>query len=248
MKEYAFACFSTKCVIKLDAKEELASSIANKCFEICKNLHLKYNYFDKNSLISKINQRDKNRIKLDKESQKILEITLNLSEITDYAFDITLINKKLENNAIYGKNAFILDKRFIEFSDLKTQIDLGGVIKEYAVDECAKICEKYPFIINFGGDLKTNKNIFVNLKNPKNPSEAIKKVNINNLALTTSGLYERANHIINTQDFKYNQVSVIGESALNCGVFSTALCFKDFELPKEYQAILIDFNNLIYEK
>ncbi|MBZ7990625.1 MULTISPECIES: FAD:protein FMN transferase [unclassified Campylobacter] len=245
MKEFVFSCFSTKCVVKLEASEYEASNLAIKCFELCKNLHLKYNYFDNSSLVSKINNKSKNRIKLDQQTMMILQKLSSLSEITNYAFDITLINKKLKNNAKYGKNSYFLSKKFIEFEDINTKIDLGGVIKEFAVDECAKICEKYKYVINFGGDLKTNKEIFVNIKNPKNPQEAIKKWQILNQSLTTSAQYERANHIINTKDFKYSQVSVIGENTLSCGVFSTALCFEEFVLPKEYLAICIDFNNEI---
>lgn len=250
MKIFTFSCFSTKCVVKIASDEIIASNLANECFNLCKNLHLKYNFFDKNSLISKINNRKNQKIKLDFQTQNILKEVLKLSKITNYAFDITKISLKTNEATpnLIGEEAIKIDKKYLYFENPKTKIDLGGVIKEYAVDECAKICEKYPFVINFGGDMKFNKNINIKLKNPKNPSEAIHEISLNNNSLTTSGLYERKNHIIKDEPFKYNQVSVYGENTLACGIFSTSLCFKNFELPKDYKAILIDFDNNIFYK
>ena len=95
-------------------------------------------------------------------------------------------------------------------------IDLGGIAKGYAVDRAAEVMKKFwmkDFFINAGGDLyvsgmKTDDQEWsVGIKAPRNESKIFARMNVKNMAVGTSGDYERYviidgkryHHIFNTK-------------------------------------------------
>lgn len=281
--EFSFVAMTTECNVKLCADTKHA---AQKCFhEIFNNtfrLERKYNFYDRKSYLSKkVNNRKNNTVSLDTETLFVFQKIREYSEATNGVFDITVGTLKAcfkldelselqtcidKNRAHTGLEAWSLSKKKLKTRDSQTLFDLGGVIKEYAVDEAAKIAKKYGIkaaLIDYGGDIygygcKPDGNPFtIGIKNPKNLKEYIFAMPLSNQALTTSASYERNtkiegeifSHIIG-KDYSVEIISssVISKSALTSGIYSTVFMLaKDIDIPEELGVILVDDDMNIHQ-
>lgn len=282
MNHYSFSAFCTPCDLILN--HELKSVCDDAASEILKNskqLEEKYSFFTNSSIVWHINNRKNNKVLLDLQTKELLQEVFSLMRKTNYTFDIAysgtlkqcyelkslqdIQNKKNELLQFASHECLELKNDELIFSNNHTKIDLGGVVKEYAVDEASKVLEKYNIksaLINFGGDikaigLKNNQKWRIGIKNPKKPDEDLKVIEIENVALTTSGHYERS-HSVENQNFsfimqkpnlnsKFIQATTIYNSALAAGIFSTSLLINDNINPlKDMQILTIDSNLKIY--
>lgn len=273
---HTFSSMSTKCTIQIYQKSKDALKAFEDIEKNTKLLEKKYNFYSPNSYLSQtINNRKKSKIKLDKQSFKVLSRVKELSENVNFLFDIgvgtykhcyKLKNlkelqeciKSLESKASF--DSWHLNKGFIEFAHKQTKLDLGGVIKEFAVDEAVSILRKnniHSAIVNFGGDLfalgtKPSGEIFtIGVKNPKNKEENLLRIQIKNQALTTSAHYERSytiedknfSHILSTQKSTKDLLSatIISDNTLKSGIYSTSFMIStNISIPKEMRVVLID--------
>jgi len=269
---------TTPCVIQV---YEGTVKNAERCFkEIKQNtltLEKKYNFFNNTSYLNKvINRRKSSKIRLDKQTYDVLKTIRGLSEDSGGVFDITMgtlkqcYNKKtlVESKACLanlakktGLDCWTLGlDNYISFKYPETLIDLGGVIKEYSVDEAVKIVRKYGInsaIVNFGGDIHVvgqkpgKKDFAIGIKNPKDPETNLVIVNLNNQALTTSASYERSTtiedqsfpHILSVEGKKDDILSatIIADSTLKCGVYSTSFMITTkINIPESLKVVLVD--------
>ncbi|HIO95636.1 MAG TPA: FAD:protein FMN transferase [Campylobacterales bacterium] len=244
--------------------------IAGKILEMAKGLEQKYNFYNPNSLLSQINQRKVEQ--LDVQTKDLLIRAKRYHTRTKGIFDITMGTltasrketsiAKLEDEvaeliSFVGAEHFKIKKNRILFDNPHTLIDLGGFVKEFAVDLAVKILKKEKIesaLINFGGDIyalgtKPNQEPFsVGIKNPLNPTEYITHVQLKNQALTTSASYERHqkiedkiySHIIGKEPLQNKIISatVISSLVVESGVYSTALMIQP-ELKTQLQRVLI---------
>ena len=254
---YKFNAMSTPCEISLyDIEKTKADSIAELVVAEVKRLEKKYNYYDENSYLSLINARIE--FKLDQESKSLLQRAKQYYKLTDGVFDITIATikelyksessldelneKKTKLLPFVGCEHFDIKKDKLIFDNEFTKIDLGGFVKEYAVDRSANIIKKAKVksaLINYGGDIyaigkKPNGECFkIGIKNPDNPIENLKYFEIQDEALTTSASYER-NYTIEKQKLSHiiskeqsinspKSVTVISASCIESGVYSTSL-------------------------
>ncbi len=182
MIKHTFQAMGSPCEILIDSKDELlANLIITKAVQEVIRLENKYSYYKENSFITKLNNTKKECI--DKEIYDLLEVSNQAYKLSNKLFDITSgvlksiwnfnsknfifpnkeqITSSLKNigwnKVIYNHNEVILPPNF--------SIDLGGIVKEYAVDKVLEVLnQKYrtPILINLGGDLGVS-----NTK-PKNP-------------------------------------------------------------------------------
>lgn len=272
-----FVSMTTPCKFKVykGSREK-----ALKCFEeIKKNtlyLEKKYNFYDSDSYINKtINKRTKNKIKIDSQTASILKIVKNLSIKVNNHFDITMgtLKKCYEEDSSAkmissleslvsktGFDSWDINNRFLTFEHDETIIDLGGVIKEYAVDEAVKIARKHNIdsaIINFGGDMycigrkPDNTPFSIAIKNPLDKTNTLVSINLENQALTTSASYERSfkieeeefSHIISKNKMNKDILSatIISNSVLECGIYSTSFMITaEIDIPDDLKVLLID--------
>ncbi len=274
---YSFSSMSTKCSLQIYAGSMEKAQKA--CREVEQNtyyLEKKYNFYDENSYLSKIiNKREKSKLKIDAQSAEVLLHVKTLSQKVNNLFDISVGTYKhcymLKNKDEFkrcieplldkvGKNSWDIKGRFIEFLYPETKLDLGGVIKEYAVDEAVKILKKYNInsaIVNYGGDLyalgqKPNGELFsIGVKNPKNKFENLISVQIKNQALTTSANYERSykieneefSHILSKKPSQKDILSstIISNRVLKSGIYSTSFMLDtNIEIPDDLKVVLID--------
>jgi thiamine biosynthesis lipoprotein len=237
---------------------------------MAKELEQKYNFYNPNSYLSAINQRKVE--KLDMQTKDLLTRSKLFYTKTDGIFDVTMgtlsSSRKLSTieaieeeakrlKPFVGVEHFKIKRDKISFDNPHTLIDLGGVVKEFAVDQAVKILKKEKIssaLVNFGGDIyalgtKPNGEAFrVGIKNPLNPTEYITHADITNQALTTSASYERSHrveeksysHIISSSDLQLDVISatVISLSTVQSGVFSTSHMI-DSNLKTDLEKILI---------
>lgn len=254
---YNFEVMSTPCILIIYTNNKhLADSSAKSVLNEAKRLEIKYNFYDENSFLSKINSRKLNT--LDQESKNLLQRAKQYYKSTNGVFDITIAtiknlykdevkiksleSKKASLTPFIGCENFNIKKNKIIFNNEYTKIDLGGFVKEYAVDRAVMILKKDKIssaLINFGGDIyaigkKPNgKKFLIGIKDPENTDIYAKEVEIEDEALTTSASYERNyfiesniySHIISKDDLNSTNksVSVISSSCVESGVYSTAL-------------------------
>ncbi len=254
---YKFEAMNTPCEIHLFASQKSrADEVAKAILGEAKRLEKKYNYYDENSFLSLLNDREVQT--LDAETKSLLRRAKQYYKETNGVFDITLAtiknlyttetsleNLKKQKTALLpyiGCEHFGIKKDKLYFDNEFTKIDLGGFVKEYAVDRAVQIIKKYKLksaLVNFGGDIyalgtKPNGEKFkVGIKDPNNKSKHILFETIENEALTTSASYERNyqiedknySHIlskINLQKFP-KSVTVISNNCVLSGVYSTSL-------------------------
>ena len=127
------------------------------------------------------------------------------------------------------------------------EIDLGGLVKEFAADKIAKLFRNHGLssaLIELAGDIVAIGNQYngkpwkVGIKNPIDTSSSLCTVNLTNAAICSSGNYERrftfegrsVSHLLNpTTGWPIQgpkSVSVIADSALVAGSISTVACLK----------------------
>ena len=251
MHKYQFEVFTSPCeVILYDIAKPKADTLASSILKTSKHLEQKYNFYDKHSYLSALNSRKEHH--LDLQTKEVLKETRELYKLTDGVFDISVgtLKKNFHEDLkqFVGIEHWEIKKDKLVFDNPHTQLDLGGVIKEYAVDRAAMFLRKSKVksaLINFGGDLyalgaKPDGQAFsIAIKDPANPTQKFTSISISNSALTTSAHYERVGHIIGDKSDILSS-TVYGDKTLWCGAFSTAYLIKsNLLLPKRYRVLNI---------
>jgi len=149
----------------------------------------------------------------------LMTTSLEYSELTDGAFDITIqpllelweaglwkepeevqqskINETLK---LIGPDKIAIEDDKIYFTERGVKITLGGIAKGYAVDEALDIIKDMGIkhaLVNAGGDMAAlgskpeGKPWFIALVNPDDKTQSLANFNIANQAIATSGNYER---------------------------------------------------------
>lgn len=78
-------------------------------------------------------------------------------------------------------------------------LDPSGYVKGWAVDEAAAILERaglHEYAINAGGDIRTRGHWTIGIQHPLEPQAIAKVVEGTDLAVATSGAYERGEHVV----------------------------------------------------
>ncbi len=254
---YRFEAMNTPCELSIfSISKPRADGVAQDIVKESKRLQHKYSYYDKNSWLYRVNARLEHHI--DRESKSILRRSLEFYRATDGIFDITMATLKdlysisKSVNDLQSSRAKLLEfvgcehikiqRDKIMFDNKFTKIDLGGFVKEHAVDRAATLIRRAKIssaLINFGGDIyavgrRVDARAFrVGIKDPDDRSKHIEYVEIEDEALTTSASYERNyhieqqtySHILSKTDSKLKpkSVTVISPTCVQSGVYSTAL-------------------------
>lgn len=276
--KFTFKAMTTPCEVQIyETNEEKAKN----CFETIKqstyDLERKYSFYEEESYLNrKINNRKSNDIRVDHLTCEILKKVKNISSQTGGLFDITVgtikhcynlnsldeIEKcKSELASKMGDDSWSMNENEVSFRHSETKFDLGGVIKEYAVDIAGQIIKEYDIksaLVNYGGDIlsvgvKPDGNAFcIGIKNPHNTKENLLYVNIANQALTTSASYERnrlvedkeISHIMSKKDLEMDILSstIVCDSALESGIYSTSFMIdpESCEISEDMKVVLID--------
>ena len=182
------------------------------------------------SQLSKINQyAHEGPVEIDPDLFEVIEKSLEISELSHGAFDITyasvghLFNYRKEikpnEDEIEKAKTFIdyknviLDKEQSTVSFLKqgVKIDLGGIAKGFAVDQSINRLKEQGIkhaLVSAGGDTRLlgdrrGRAWLVGIRDPENKEEVIAMLPLQDEALSTSGDYER---FFVEDDVKYHHI------------------------------------------
>lgn len=248
--------------------------------------------FKADSEISRINTRAGNQwVFPESDLFDLISFSVEMSEQTDGAFDITYASvgryydyrKKTRPDA--EQVSVLLDtinfrnirldqkKKRLRFSHKDTYIDLGGIAKGYAVDQCIKFLNAAGIkhaIVTAGGDSRIlgdrrGRPWFLGIRHPRSDKDVIARMPVVNEAVSTSGDYERYfeqdgvryHHILNPQTGdsarEVSSVTVIGKEAKRTDALSTGLfvlgvdkAMRLIESIKGYEAVIVDVNGSMF--
>lgn len=238
---------------------------AKRYFEICTNeltrLETNYSANLSNTLIWKLNESGFGE--LNEEALFILESALFYNELSGGAFDMTVrplfelygfddyeyqipsqeeIRVALEK---VGSDHIEISNGSIDLSG-GTTIDLGGILKGYAVDRCVTLLTNAGLksgIVNAGGNLTTigtkpdAESWRIGIRHPRQSEGIFQVLDVSgDLSFATSGDYERYflsngvryHHLLDPKSGKpasngVVSVSVAAHSAMDCDALSTSL-------------------------
>jgi thiamine biosynthesis lipoprotein len=232
--------------------DELCERLFNSIRKEVDRIERKLSYFDPQSDIAKINNRENDNLHIDLELFDIFKTALQYHEITLGAFDITMrpVYENIESineGAVYSQvNNIVLNEELstITFSNENAKVDFGGYGKGYALEKIKNVLELSPLknaFISFGESSVTVKgrhplgtNWQIAIKDLFNHQIPLHKINLLNNSVSTSsnyyvddaGVLVEKLHVINPFTCKaVNEVftvSVISESPLQAEILSTA--------------------------
>ncbi|MEY4590411.1 MAG: hypothetical protein RL497_2487 [Pseudomonadota bacterium] len=292
---YSFGAMTTRCELQFyGVTPAVGLSLAQAIEARVAGLVERFNFHAPGSWLNRtINNRTFNRVPIDAESASILACVHEHSLNTQGAFDITVgtlaerlkrartvaeVEMVQKHLAPYrGIECWWLEARHLCFDNSITRIDLGGVIKEYAVDVSAQMARAAGVsgaLINYGGDLyalgrKPDGARFVSaVVNPLAPERLLFGLDLEDQSLTTSAHYarnrllkatakhpaQRLSHIVDRldaagRDTRWISATVVSGSTLVSGIYSTALLLHaDLPLPEGVTAVVVDAAGLIHNR
>ena len=230
-------------------------------------LDRKYSHFRLDSFITRLQEaaRQPGGVDVDVETSGLLEYGATQFRLSDGLFDLTAGSlarlwynrEQLPSDARLGEALRSTGWRKIHWKSPNlsipkgVQLELGGVVKEYAADRAAMILKRkgiYSAFVELGGDIHVTgshpdgKPWKMGICNPdpiqRNTAEAIASIPVHRGGLATSGDYERScmingkryGHIINPKTGwpveSFTGVSVHAPSCLLAGSLSTMAMLK----------------------
>lgn len=279
--QHHFAAMTTQCELQFYGVsaadgEALARQIKARVAQLVS----RYNFYSPDSWLNvSLNGRRGDQVELDEECAAILQLVRTHSANTFGAFDIsvgTFARAVREASSLeevhqirsaalawVGPEHWWLEGNRLHFDNPYTRFDLGGVIKEFAVDEAVRLARAAGIesgLINFGGDLAgfglkpSGERFVVAIPDPFQPEQMLFGLDLENQALTTSGHYARQrqlgdgalSHVLSRhsalpQQQGWLSASVLSPSALISGIYSTSLLIrKDIHLPADVLAVVVD--------
>jgi len=223
-------------------------------------IHSLYGY-NKGSFVKELSKNWRG-MRITQEEHYILKKSLDISRITSGCFDITIgaleniwgfkdEKHHLPNEKTIKENLINVGYRNIHLSDTSVSLtkrgialDFGGISKGYAVDRIVEILKKEGIkagIVNAGGDLKifgekpNGGKWIIGITHPEKKGAIIKKIKCDDVAIATSGSYERYfiiykkkyNHILNPftgyPADKCESVTVITNDAIIADALATGI-------------------------
>jgi FAD:protein FMN transferase len=221
-KETRNSMYTVVSITVVSNSEDQAKKAINASFTELDRVASLLNFYSETSEISLINrQAGEKPAKVSKDTLDIIEKAIYVSEMTEGAFDVTVgplvklwdlknevIPDKIEieeKRQIVGYKNIVVDRAASTvFIKLKgAQIDLGGIIKGYAVDKVVEVLHQNGIrsgVIAVGGEVRAlgkkpdGESWRVGVQNPRQKGAAdqvIATIELSDKALSTSGDYIR---------------------------------------------------------
>ncbi|MGQ5521988.1 FAD:protein FMN transferase [Chitinimonas sp. PSY-7] len=278
---HRFAAMTTECELSIYTPntggwQALCDAVTARVLALART----YNYYAADSWLTQaINQRRDDAVRLDAETVQVLSLVREHAQRVGGVFDIchgTIADRLRKAGSMaevagirtryahcMGLTSWSLDGDWLVLPHRDTRLDLGGVIKEYAVDVAAGLLREAGVdsaLVNFGGDIQVigkkpdGERFIAAVSHPKQPSEMMFALDLQDQALTTSAHYARSrelagrslSHIPAADTAASNALlsaSVVSPSALLSGIYSTSLLIDpDVALPVDTFAVTVDCN------
>lgn len=229
--------------------EDLIMDIIEEAYGEGLRLQKIFNFYDKNSEISKLNEKKK--MKVSPEFLSVLEKALKFCELSQGKYDISLGKSFLarKKGEEYISNCSYKDIKIVgnevELLNEEVMIDLGSIAKGYIADKLAEfLIEKgiEEFLIDARGDIRVVGDMehILGIKNPRGEGEIL-SIKIKNESVATSGDYKQysgkfeKSHVLNQN--KWSSVTVVASSLEEADVYATLFFTLDL---KEIEKIVVD--------
>ena len=267
---FAFDTFIT--ISLYDVKDE---KILNECFNMCEDYENLFSKTIATSEISKINTSKGESVNVSKDTFELIEKGLYYGEISDGLFDITIapvsnlwdfhgegsvpddsLIKKTINHVSYRNLSLNKADFSVSKLDPDLEIDLGGIAKGYIADKLKEYLISQNVksaLINLGGNIITigtkpdGTPFKIGIKKPFNENEIEATVELNDKAVSTSGVYERCfyeddklyHHILNPKtgypiETDLWGVSVVCDSSTDADAIGTICILMGYEKAKAF--------------
>ena len=171
----SFDAMASPCEVLMEVTDEkLAHKILRAVSDEAWRIEKKFSRYRSGNIIFKINHANGKAIRVDDETARLIEFSIQLYQLSDGLFDITSgvlrrvwkfdgsdrVPQPAEVESILSRIGWQKVSWQNQIITLQPgmEIDLGGVGKEYAVDRCVQIAANLTaqsVLINFGGDLAT---------------------------------------------------------------------------------------------
>ncbi|GBL03626.1 FAD:protein FMN transferase [Glaciecola sp. KUL10] len=264
-----FKAMGSPCALFLYAETASAISVAeNKVIEMLDGWEMKYSRYQSDSALSQINQQagTSARFRLDDEFWQLVQYANTAYEISDGLFDITsgVLREVWHRNTQeipsqqtieaclkrIGWDKVAMQKKNFHLPLPGMQIDLGGIVKEFAADAIANQLLNMGYtsgLIDLGGDITvlgakpSGEPWNIAISHPQAPESAIATIPMISGGLASSGDYqrfieidgERYCHIVNPKTGWPTKglagVSVFTEQCVVAGTLSTIAMLKGAE-------------------
>ena len=237
--------------IQIDVKDKNGMEIISKAFDLMQGYDDLLDYHDEESKLSILNNKSECEMFLELYEMLIIGKKLYYETASRYDLSIGKLSDLWENENIPSKEDILLAKEFTGFDKIKfdskvidkpenLKINLGSIAKGFIIDKTIEYLIEnrvQSAIMNAGGDIRIfgyNKKIAVGVQHPRKEDEIIAKLEVGNVALVTSGDYERFfikdgiryHHIIAaTTGYPANEnisVTVIAKNATEADAYATA--------------------------
>jgi FAD:protein FMN transferase len=262
-----FKAMGTPCDIQLFAADDLIARIAaDAAIADVQRLEALYSRYREDSFLSEINRAAAagGSIEVDEETACLLDYAVTCYEQSDGLFDITsgLLRQawKFKDNRLpeqkqidallerIGWHKVSWKRPTLSFLVPGMELDFGGIVKEYAVDRAATLCQNEGVrhgVINLGGDIKVigpradGSPWRVGIRHPRQREGLLDTISLYQGALASSGDYERCiivngmryGHVLNPKTGwpvrHLAAVSVIGDFCVVAGSASTIAMLKE---------------------
>ena len=232
------------------AGEKEAASLTKKCLAEILRLEKIFSLYEPDSAICKLNREGKLN-NPPPEFVSLMQQAKNFSEITHGAFDVSV-------QPLWESKDFAQAKRLVDYKKIKVSdeqisfanpgmaITLNGIAQGYITDKVTELLRKNgveKVLVNMGemralGQHADGKKWQVGIQNPQQSEEIIKAIEVDNMAIATSGNYgARKNHLFDPATGKivanYQSVSVIAKTATEADALSTAFYIMPYGLAAE---------------
>ena len=161
-----------ECLIACE-DEKLARELVEIAFTEAQRIEKKFSRYSQHNIVHQINHSPLSGISVDEETADLLDFSAQCYELSEGLFDITsgVLREAWQfDGSDHIPDASLVEKILQRVGWHKVQwnrphlimqqgmeIDLGGIGKEYAVDQVAKLMKNFSpetnVLINFGGDL-----------------------------------------------------------------------------------------------
>lgn len=273
MYRFNFEAFTTPCELHIDTSSlSFAQTLTKAVFENTKRLERLYSFFCSDSEIYALNTRISATHLLSDELAALIRLSLFYTDVTLGTFDIATAGTLKELSTLstlaeyydhkerlipFASSAhLILEGNTLTFAYPDTKIDLGGLVKEYAVDQSIFILQQAGIdsaLVNFGGDIAAigvceEFPWRIGIQDPHHEEKNLLEVDLDNVSLCTSGHSKRftsigseqISHIVMASGHEkcFSQVSIMAPTTVDAGVWSTALLIEPtLQLPEHIKVI-----------
>lgn len=247
------------CALHLETNDESVARAAHAAvLAECRRLDRKYSHYREDSFVARIAASGGDGMEVDEETAGLLDFAAALHAQSGGLFDVTAgrltrlwdaQNGRLPDKtevaaalAATGWDRVEWRRPFLCLGMPDMRLDLGGIVKEYAADRCAKLCRDMGAdsgVVDLGGDLaligphRDGSSWVAGIKAPRASGRAAARIELPDGGLATSGDYERAlivdgrrySHIVDPRSGEpvlgFASVSVVAGSCLVAGAAAT---------------------------